>query len=193
MRLVFASILAVWTSSLFACAIAQPLDDPSSSATGTKLGSHDSGSASHVDSGSSHTDAAGSSETAPSDDATDFDSGTTTWDSRRDPFDTGADDTSVFGFDATGDPCTTCVNTACSSEESACMSETACTATMDCLSKCADPTCADGCVAKYPSPAFDAFMNCVGTKCATPCGGPPPMDAGPPPPPPPVDAGRDGP
>jgi len=122
-----------------------------------------------ADSGNPTSDTGGGKETEPVDTGTEEDTAPPEEDTA--PEDTGrVDDTGVI--DDGGDPCTTCINTACSKEISACLGDTNCNKQMDCLSKCADPTCADKCSIDYPSTKFDDLMMCISTKCSTPCGGP---------------------
>jgi len=71
--------------------------------------------------------------------------------------------------DPTGDPCMDCASTKCSTEISGCFAEANCKALNDCFGTCTDETCASDCYAKYPSPAYDRFVSCAMTKCATEC------------------------
>lgn len=70
------------------------------------------------------------------------------------------------------DPCTACIDGHCGTELSDCEADTACTALMDCLSTCLDPSCASACMSSHPSPKYDALNTCVETNCRTDCGGP---------------------
>lgn len=74
--------------------------------------------------------------------------------------------------DPTGDPCSDCANTKCSTEISACMTDTECTAQMDCMSTCGDAACADACAVSHPSTKVDDMFGCVETKCSVECSGP---------------------
>ncbi len=68
--------------------------------------------------------------------------------------------------DATGD-CGTCGNCAiagaCQATMNACESDQNCVALLDCLSTCADQTCADGCMTQYPGgqTGYMAVVSCV--------------------------------
>jgi hypothetical protein len=191
MRLVVLSSLGtmVLVCSSFVAACAAPLDpvgfDPADSGHHHETGSEpDAGPGGdtgfHSETGSPGEDSGASGDSFTSFDSSDpIDTGVDT--GRGDPFDTGPDDTS--------DPCTACVDTSCASEESACTADPSCGDTITCVSSCADPTCADGCVTKYHSTTFEPFLTCIETTCGTPCGGPPPADAGPPPP---TDGATDG-
>jgi hypothetical protein len=107
------------------------------------------------------------------------DTGTTSDDTRPVEYDSGPGydtapperDTAV-GPGPTGDPCSDCANTKCSAEIAACMSDTECSAQMDCLVTCSDSTCADACAAAHPSTKVDTMFSCVGTKCSAECSGP---------------------
>ncbi len=91
--------------------------------------------------------------------------------------DTGTEDTGRLAdtgaYDAgSGDPCNDCVGSSCSTELTTCLTDTACNAQMDCLSKCFDSACADKCAVDYPSTKVSPLMSCVSAKCYVPCSGP---------------------
>ena len=87
-------------------------------------------------------------------------------------YDTAAPERDTYVDPGTGDPCSDCANTKCSSEISACMSDVECSAQMDCLSTCGDSACADACAVAHPSTKVDDMMTCVETRCSVECGGP---------------------
>lgn len=91
--------------------------------------------------------------------------------------DTGTEDTGrvadTGAYDGgSGDPCNDCVDISCGAELTTCLTDAACNAQMDCLSKCFDSACADKCAVDYPSTKVSPLMSCVSSKCYVPCSGP---------------------
>jgi hypothetical protein len=71
----------------------------------------------------------------------------------------------------TGMTCETCQSTYCSSEISACSSDTKCVDTVNCINACSasDSMCPQNCVDSYASSTFPAFYNCIYDNCLDAC------------------------
>lgn len=75
---------------------------------------------------------------------------------------------------STGDAtCDTCLDTSCCAPNTACVSDADCTALVTCGDACRDDACLSGCMTAHPTGAalLDSLSTCVGTSCATACGG----------------------
>ena len=73
----------------------------------------------------------------------------------------------------TGNPCSTCAQSACATEFKSCNADSACVAQISCIQSCTsgDTACENSCVDSNPSTTADNLFNCVGTNCASACGG----------------------
>ena len=67
------------------------------------------------------------------------------------------------------DPCSTCVETNCGAELTACEADATCKKQLDCIDACADNACAEKCWKDFPSSKADDVFNCVDSKCAKEC------------------------
>jgi hypothetical protein len=96
------------------------------------------------------------------------DTGTATTDTGTATTDTGT---------ATGDsgnPCVTCQQTKCATEQEECKkpeNNKGCNDLITCINACPDKACADKCVTDSTSTAGKALLQCVIDKCATECTG----------------------